>query len=409
MACTTSTGSNAGTDALKTLGKGTWRGVFQLGETNSGLEIPFTFEVIDNDHIIIQNGEERIKVTDITIDGNQLSIKMPVFDSEFKLTNKLNQWEGQWHNYAKEDYQIPFTATKDETLRFPTIAHVDTPVTLIPHRWEVMFSPETEDAYPAIGLFQTDIDGNASGTFLTETGDYRYLAGNFNGKALSLSCFDGAHAFLFKADLQADGSLKGNFWSGKHWEEPWMAQPNDSFELTAMDELTYLKEGYETLAFTFKDESGEDVSLTDERFQNKVTIVQIMGTWCPNCMDETRMLVDFYEKYHDQGLEIIALDYEIKDDFEHFKKCVARTRKDLNITYPILFGGYANKKDAGESLPMLNHIMSYPTSVFIDRAGKVRAIHTGFSGPGTGVIYDQQVQKTIMLIEELLAESHANS
>ena len=60
-------------------------------------------------------------------------------------------------------------------------------------------------------------DGRVTGTFLTETGDYRYLEGVVDGDSLKLSCFDGSHAFLFHAALDQD-SFRGRFWSGTHWD-----------------------------------------------------------------------------------------------------------------------------------------------------------------------------------------------
>jgi hypothetical protein len=58
------------------------------------------------------------------------------------------------------------------------------------------------------------------------------------------------------------------------------------------------------------------------------------------------------------------------------------------INYKIVFGGTSKKSEAAKTLPMLNHIMSYPTTIFIDRKGKIKKIQTGFNGPGTGKIYE---------------------
>jgi len=390
---------------MTNLTKGLWRGVLNIGNDANPLDIPFNFEVVNSQKIVIHNGEERIQVTDIHYDenNNSFSIKMPVFDSEFKLVNHQNKWEGEWHNYNKKDYKIPFKAVHNNPSRFEVVRPSKTAAQL-KKRWKVTFSPATEDAYPAIGLFNVLEDDKVTGTFLTQTGDYRYLEGSLNGTELSLSCFDGAHAFLFKASLQEDGSLKGDFWSGKHWHEPWIATPDEAFELLPMDQLTYLKEGYEKLAFRFPNLNGDTLSLDDSHFQNKPIIVQIMGSWCPNCMDETRLLVDVYKKYKNKGLEIIAIDYEVINGFETFQKNATRIKEHLNVDYPILFGGSAKKSEAIRTLPMLNHIMSYPTAIFIDKKGVIRAIHTGFSGPGTGDLYQDYVDKTVALVEELIAE-----
>ena len=69
-----------------------------------------------------------------------------------------------------------------------------------------------------------------------------------------------------------------------------------------------------------------------------------------------------------------------------------QTYKDeFGIPYEILHAGHSKKSEAAKSLPMLNHILSFPTMIFIDRENKVRRIHTGFSGPATSVYKDFEV------------------
>jgi hypothetical protein len=53
---------------------------------------------------------------------------------------------------------------------------------------------------------------------------------------------------------------------------------------------------------------------------------------------------------------------------------------------------------------MLNHVISFPTTIIIDKKGKVRNIHTGFSGPATGDYYLDYITEFNHLIDELLAE-----
>ncbi len=223
-----------------------------------------------------------------------------------------------------------------------------------------------------------------------------------DGKQLKLSTFDGAHAFLFVADLSDEGNMKGTFWSGNRFKQNWSASKNENASIRGMKELTFLKEGYGELAFSFPDASGSLVSLEDKVYQNKVVIVQIFGTWCPNCMDETRYLVELYNKYHQEGLEIIGLDFEMEPGLEYFKPRVERFKRDLQVPYNIVLAGSSNKKEAAEALPMLNHILSFPTAIIIDRKGEVQEIHTGFSGPGTGQAYLNYKKEMEELIEGLI-------
>ena len=238
---------------------------------------------------------------------------------------------------------------------------------------------------------------------MTETGDYRFLEGNVYNDSIYLSCFDGSHLFLFKALLKQD-SLIGTFWSGTHWEEPWVAVRNESFELTNPDSLTFLKEGYSELAFTFPNIDHDNVSLKDEKYNGKVVIVNIMGPWCPNCKDETAYLTQLYNKNHEKGLEIIALSFDKSDDFETSKQNIIKLKTFFNADYDFLIAGKADKIATAKSLPMLDHIMSYPTTVFIDKKGKIRKINTGFYGPATGAYYTRYVEQTNEFVTKLLAE-----
>ena len=148
------------------------------------------------------------------------------------------------------------------------------------------------------------------------------------------------------------------------------------------------------------------VSLNDDRFKDKVVIVQIMGTWCPNCLDESKYYTKFYETNRDKDLEIVALAFEYAKTPEKAFKSIERLKKQLNIEYPVLLAQYgtSDKAKAQEKLPMLNHVLSYPTSIFIDKKGEVRRIHTGFNGPATGEKYTEFKNEFERFVDELMEE-----
>jgi len=207
---------------------------------------------------------------------------------------------------------------------------------------------------------------------------------------MKVSAFDGAHAFLFTAKV-TDSSLGGTFYSGNHFQEPFIARRNESFELPDSDSLTYLKKGYDKLAFSFPDIKGTLISLDDARFKNKAVIVQIMGTWCPNCLDETKFLVNYLKENKKLDVEVVALAFEYAKTEEKAFKSINRLKTAIDVDYPILLAqfGTSNKSKAQEKLPMLNHVLSYPTTIFVDKKRAVRKIHTGFNGPATGNKYEK--------------------
>lgn len=391
----------ATTVSQQKLTQGLWRLEMDLGEA----KLPFNFELKKESetdfYAYIINAKEKIKTLPFRFSGDSLFFKMPVFDCAFegKIVNQ-NEFSGQWVNYSKsKDYKIDFTAKFGENFRFVSgKKEMD-----VSGKWEVTFSKNTTDEYKAVGIFE-QVDSKVTGTFLTETGDYRYLEGSVSGSELNLSCFDGSHAFLFTSFKNEAGDLIGTFYSGNHWKDNWVAVRNEKYELTHPDSLTFMKSGFESIHFSFPDLNGNLVSFPSDKYKNKVVILQIMGSWCPNCMDETILLNDFYNKYNAKGLEVISICFERSSDFKVASANVKMHRSHLQAKYDFLIGGPASKESASKALPMLNHVMSFPTSIFIDKSGKVRKIHTGFYGPGTGGYYYNFVDKTSSFIEKLLSE-----
>ena len=381
---------------------GKWRGLIHMQEQ----EMPFNFEITGSGEELsmkILNGEEVLEINELEWKGDTLLMPMHIFDTEIKAVVESGSMKGFWTKNYAEDYALPFTASRD-TFRFPE--PVEAPQADISGKWAVTFLGENgTDSSQAVGIFEQK-GQQLSGTFLTPTGDYRYLEGKVEGDQLYLSAFDGEHAFLFKGtvDKQDQEQLSGTFWSGKSWNEKWVARRDSTASLPDPNTLTHLKEGYEKLAFEFPDLEGNMVSLDESAYQDKVVIVQLFGTWCPNCMDETKFLADWYRKNKDKDVEIIGLAYEKKDDYEYARKRVQRMVDRMDVGYDFLIAGTADKEAAAKTLPMLNHVMSFPTTIFIDKEGNVRKIHTGFSGPGTGEYYTRFVDEFHLFTKKLLEE-----
>lgn len=388
------------------LKQGVWRGVLTLSEKKNEIILPFNFNVIyakGKPVIEVLNAEEKIKVTEVTVSGDSVNFKMPVFDTEFRTVLRHDTLSGLWINHSKkEKNKIPFEAFFGEKARFTG----DKPATVdFTGRYEVTFNAGTADEYKAIGLFK-QTGSRVTGTFLTETGDYRYLEGLAQDNTMALSCFDGAHAFLFFAGSSATSgkadSLSGKLFSGISGREDWIAVKSDSFKLKDPERITYLKSQDEKIGFSFPNLQSQTVSLSDKKFENKVVIIQVMGSWCPNCMDETAYLSQVYKQYKSKGLEIVALAYERTPDFEKAKNNVLRLKNRYGADYEFLITGLTGAGKASESLPFLNKISAFPTTIILDRKHHVQSIYTGFSGPATGKAYEQYRLKTENLLQHLL-------
>ena len=390
---------SCGEKETNTLELGIWRAELQLTDTEV---LPFNFEVVASESLKIFNGEEVIQVDEISYEQDSMVIKMPVFEGYIKAELKEGKLDGKFIKKSLNRV-VPFSAEFGKDFRFKNetkSAQVD-----VGGNWETVFSPDTpEDRYIAKGIFKQR-DQKVTGTFRTTTGDYRFLEGIIDGNTLKLSTFDGAHAFLFTAQV-TDSSMTGTFYSGNHWQEPFTAEKNEDYELPDANTLTFLKDGYDSLEFNFPNTDGELVSITDERFKDKVVIVQIMGSWCPNCLDESRYYSDFYNNNKNKDLEFVALAFEYAKIKEAAMNNLKRLKTQVGINYPILLAQYgsSSKTEANDKLPMLNHILSYPTSIFIDKKAKVRKIHTGFNGPATKEKFEEFKSDFTKFIDTLLAE-----
>ncbi|MDP4129143.1 MAG: TlpA disulfide reductase family protein [Bacteroidota bacterium] len=357
-----------------------------------GQEISFNFETRDSAEkkiLYVMNGKERLLVDQIRQVQDSLFIQMPFFDSRFPLRiSGGNRLDGYWiKNYGDRVVRMPFRAVLNQSARF-TVSQP--PRFDITGRWSAAFN-EDNGLMEAVGEFRQS-DYRVTGTFLTTTGDYRFLEGVVDGDSLKISTFDGGDAYYFTAKIDGPGKLSGGlFYAGAVNKETWKAEKNEKAALPDEYSLTRLKNpARATLNFKFKSIDGRMISILSPAFRNKVVIVQIMGSWCPNCMDETLFLSDFYQKNRDRGTEIIALAYERTTHFESSKKSLLSFKTRFHVTYPILVTGVTvmDPLRTEKTLPQLEKIIGFPTTILIDRRGQVRKISTGFNGPGTGDHYE---------------------
>jgi thiol-disulfide isomerase/thioredoxin len=379
---------------------GTWHAQLDIDPD----KIPFELELLQKEgkwFAEIHNGEEILPLDDIIVQNDSLFISMGIFDSQIraKITDDNTLTGSYIRNYVT-DYMIPFSATKGKQSRFSV---TEAPAYDFSGNWKTIFQKENGDVYESVGIFVQKED-KIYGTFLTELGDYRFLEGNVSGNIFYLSAFDGSHAYFFTAEIQPDNSLIGRFRSGPKYQETFIAVRDDEFNLTDANTMTTLKEGVNTLNFTFPDTDGNMVSLSDKRFKNKVVLVQLFGTWCPNCMDETKYLAPWYEKMKDKDVEIIALAFESKPEFEYASKRVKNAQEKLKANYTFLIAGESNKEKAAQALPELSKVIAFPTLIYLNKKGEVQNIHTGFNGPGTGVYYQRWIEEHEALIKKLLEE-----
>ena len=381
--------------------EGRWRGAFILPET----EIPFLFEVkgtnAANSSVFLINGEDRFELKKIIYDNDSVSIPVDLYDAALKGKVTAQTFEGRFIKITsdKKTTSIPVKATFGDLPRFPE-DHA-TPYASLNGTWDINFL-STDNQDKTVGNFKQQ-GAKITGSILTTTGDYRFLEGVVNGKNFFLSTFGGSSPYLVKGEFSNDSTFSGEFINPRRSTRI-EGKRNPKAALPDPYTASQLKEGHSTVAFTFPNLQGKAVSLTDPEYKGKVVIVTILGSWCPNCLDENGFLSEWYKTNHQRGVEIIGLGFERKNDFESAKTSLTNLKNRLGIQYEILFAGKSGTESASKALPDLNGISAFPTTIFIDKKGNVRKVHTGFSGPATGKFFEEFKTEFNELINRLLSE-----
>jgi thiol-disulfide isomerase/thioredoxin len=380
---------------------GRWRGEFILPE----YKIPFIFEVSEarKDHAIayLLNGAERFPLKNISYRNDSVIIPVDLYDAVFAGKLIGNTLTGKFRKLNSEPpgSGITFIAVAGEAPRFS--GNDALPVAKLDGTWDIRIgSGDQTDV--TVGNFEQK-EAILTGSILTTTGDYRYLEGVVHGNKFQLSAFSGSSPYLVQGEFTSDTTFTGEFVTTRK-SSKMEGKRNPKAALADPYSFSKMKEGFSKIEFSFPNLEKIPVSLNDSRYKGKVVIVSILGSWCPNCMDETAFLAPWYKENKDRGIEIIGLAFERKNDFDFAKRTLSRLKERFDIKYEILFAGLAGTDQASKALPALSGIAAFPSTIFIDKKGNVRKVHTGFSGPATGKFYQEFKDEFSGLVNELVAE-----
>jgi peroxiredoxin len=384
--------------------EGVWRGeIDQYGDP-----VPFNLEIAREDGELrawYLNGKERMPVEQVRwAPRGALELNFPSYGAGLTAEVDGDRISGTIRLHKRDRlHELPFTAVHGRSWRFfpqPAAWFAD-----VSGRWEVRIES------PALGLVEAGValfeqsGPLVSGTVQTATGDFRFLHGEMRGGELFLSAFDGGTARLWRAIVQDDGSLAGTLRTVTYRDATWTARRNPAVSLPDPTALTALRPGEERIAFSFPDLDGREVSLGDPRFRDKVVVLIIAGSWCSTCHDEAEVMVPLYEQYRARGLEVVYLMFEYSDRFDEVAGQLRAFRDRFGIRMPMLFAGSTERLSRGEALPMLSDVVAYPTTLVLDRQGKVRRIHTSFPGPATGQAHADYQRDMRAFLNLLLAEA----
>lgn len=393
--------------------RGVWQGVAKVRDT----DIPITIRVSGSgSHLEAAflngpaNHPEVSPASSVTVDGNHLTASFDYFARTLTADvdgDSLTGTYGATRAGKRPSQPISFTAKRVAAVEEPASAanapnisgqwEIPTKSNKGEGAWELVVDPASAKS-PVIKAAIQRIDGDTGG-----------LWGTWNGSSYTLTHFTAAGGAAYSVTPQADGTLVvKSLLGGVHGSSPDLIahRPAEARKLnlptpTDSTRQTSVKDPSVPLAFSFPDLNGKLVSNTDARFRNKVVIVAIGGSWCPNCHDEAGLLVSLYKRFHAKGLEIVNLDFEQGDpetDSQRLKAFI----QHYGITYPVLAAGTTDELEA--KLPQAVNLNCWPTSFFVGRDGLVKETHAGFAGPGNTAGHIALEQEVTSLVEKLLAE-----
>jgi peroxiredoxin len=392
--------------AQKFIKEGVWRGVFKVSEA----QVPFNFELKgkDPEHAIFTliNGSRRDDFHVKRLGNDSVYVKMNTYDAALVAKiNDDNTISGEYRSLVPgfKGNALPFTAEYGKAYRFVEPGKDVAPAADLSGKWEI--TTYSKEAVPASIAILKQKGNKLTGVIMTVVGDTRELEGTVQGDEFALSGFTGPSPFIVKGKINTDGTITGEQGFGIYKNQRFDGAKKAEVELPDPYKLTFLKEGYKKLDFSFPSIDGKSqISLSDNKYKGKVVIIEIIGTWCPNCTDQTVFLSPWFNKNRQRGVEAIALGFEQKDSLAYAQYTLGKLKEKYNINYDIAFGGLADKKLVSQKLPALNKFIAFPTTIIIDRKGEVREIYTGYTGTVTGKYHDDYAKKFNKLLDELIAE-----
>ena len=375
---------------------GRWQGRI----VSDSLTLTFPIELSgDSAHPTLSffNGEERVKSTGAVWEGDSLIVNFDHLASQLRVHVTRDELSGTYGNTRRAARRV-FEARREALVKAAGDEAPDIGgVWYLPHT-----TNKGEKAWRLV-VKQKGVKANA--TILRVDGDAGAHVGEFSGGHFVLNHFDGSRASQIEV-IPSDDTILVRLRNGRSTVEftgyrPDAARARGLPEPADFAAHTGVKDPDEPFQFSFPDLTGSVVSNTDSRFAGKVVLVNIGGSWCPNCHDEAPFLVELDRKYRKRGLEIVLLDFEEAAELQNPQRLPAFIKR-YGIDYTVLVAGQTDELTS--KIPQATNLNSWPTTFFLGRDGKTRAVHAGFAAKASGTFHEQLRKEYIATIERLLRE-----
>ncbi len=380
----------------------TWAGTIELAQGN--INVPFHMALDlrstkPTGYFLV--GDEKTPIPEITRQGSSVTFGFSEYGAEMRGT-----WDGAQLNGT----YVRHRAQGDTLLKFSAAPEIDATSRnqvrssggdSLSGKYRVYFEDQERTQSAVVATFWTKGE-SLYGTFIAPDGDYGLLVGDLSGGKVQLNRFTGWQAIAMTLEKR-DGMWSGNYYFQNDKPRGFVLLPQANIDALPVPKQTTIKNPDVPFAFEGLSISGETIRSSDDRFKGKPLIVDIMGTWCHNCLDSGPLLNDLQKQYGNDGLQVVGISFEINDDAELAKKNLQLFQDRNGLTYTMLFCGSLEDENVNKRLrSQLNNFFAYPTTLFIGRDGKVRAINSGFKGPGTGEEYQAQIREFHQLADKLM-------
>ena len=372
---------------------GQWDGTVTVNKT---VEVPFRFEIDGNGPELkgaFFDGDLKVASTGGHVEGDKVELAFDQYGSKVVATLKNGVLEGSYDRGTR-GAPYPFRAVKHSESSAQAANVPD-----ISGEWKIPFdSSKGEKSWRFVVQQKGD---NVTASILRIDGDTGAITGSFQNGMFLLSHFSGARPLRLEVTPASDGSLAlvQNGTTKMTAYRPQDARAQAVADPTEPMAHTRAKDPNARFTFSFPTLDGK--TLTEADFAGKVLLVSMTGSWCPNCHDEAPFLTELYNEYHAQGLDVVAFAFEEEAQLKDPVRLRAFI-KNFNITYPVVLVG--QPEQLAEKIPQAENLNAFPTTLFVGRDGRIRAVHAGFASRATGEFFGKGKEEMTAIVKELLAE-----